>query len=91
MTVRQLLENIDSSELTEWLPATNYAMDLACEPARITPKFGQIWPINLPQIGSVWVTFDAGYGDATQVAVIRKDAQSRAPVAIECRPFRTTS
>ncbi len=24
--------------------------------------FGQIWPIALPQIGAVTVTFDAGYG-----------------------------
>jgi uncharacterized phiE125 gp8 family phage protein len=29
---------------------------------RITPVFGQIWPINLPQIGSVRVTYVAGYG-----------------------------
>lgn len=31
--------------------------------ARITPIFGQIWPITLPQIGTVTVTFTAGYGD----------------------------
>jgi uncharacterized phiE125 gp8 family phage protein len=61
------IEYLDMNSTTLTMPATNYAMDLACEPARITPRFGQIWPINLPQIGSVWVTFDAGYGDATQV------------------------
>lgn len=43
------------------MPATDYVADLTSEPARITPVFGKIWPIPLPQIGSVIVTFDAGY------------------------------
>lgn len=30
---------------------------------RITPPFGQVWPPNvLPEIGSVWVIYQAGYG-----------------------------
>lgn len=41
-------------------PAT-YTVDYSSEPVRITPIFGQIWPIPLPQIGAVRVTFDAGY------------------------------
>jgi len=49
------------------MPAANYTVDSACEPARITPVFGQIWPIALPQIGAVSVIFDAGYGDASAV------------------------
>jgi uncharacterized phiE125 gp8 family phage protein len=40
---------------------TDYIVDLSSEPARITPPFGKIWPIPLPQIGAVSVTFDAGY------------------------------
>lgn len=43
------------------MPATDYVVDLTSEPARITPVFGKIWPIPLPQIASVIVTFDAGY------------------------------
>ena len=43
------------------MPAADYAVDLATEPARITPVFGKIWPIPLPQIGAVQVTFDAGH------------------------------
>lgn len=44
------------------MPTTDYVADLACEPARITPVFGKIWPPNpMPQIGAVWVNFDAGY------------------------------
>lgn len=34
------------------------------DPLRITPPFGQIWPINLPEIGSAVVTYQAGYGGA---------------------------
>jgi hypothetical protein len=41
--------------------SVEYVVDYAYDPVRITPKFGQIWPISQPQIGSVWITFDAGY------------------------------
>lgn len=43
------------------MAATDYKVDFYCDPPRITPVFGKIWPITLPQIGSVKVTFDAGY------------------------------
>lgn len=58
---------LDMGSILQTMPAPNYAVDLACEPARITPVFGQIWPITLPQIGAVSVTFDAGYGNAPAV------------------------
>lgn len=58
---------LDMNSVQQTMPASNYTVDAACEPARITPIFGQIWPIPLPQIGSVSVTFDAGYGDASAV------------------------
>ena len=41
-------------------PAT-YTVDYSSEPCRITPVFGQIWPIPMPQIGAVWATFIAGF------------------------------
>jgi hypothetical protein len=50
---------MDGSNQT--MPAFDYTIDSTCDPPRITPVFGKIWPINLPQIGSVRVTFDAGY------------------------------
>lgn len=53
------------------MPTSDYALDLASEPARITPVFGKIWPITLPQIGSVQVVFDAGY-----VASLTADAST---------------
>jgi uncharacterized phiE125 gp8 family phage protein len=40
---------------------TDYVVDLSSSPARITPPFGAIWPVTLPQIGAVVVTFDAGH------------------------------
>lgn len=47
----------------------NYVAELSGNPARITPVFGQIWPvISTPQIGNVRVDYTAGYGDtAAQV------------------------
>ena len=46
---------------TQTMPTTDYVADLSTEPARITPIYGKIWPVNLPQIASVVVTFDAGF------------------------------
>ena len=58
---------LDMAGAWQVMSAANYTVDSACEPARITPVFGQIWPIPLPQIGAVSVIFDAGYGDASAV------------------------
>lgn len=33
---------------------------------RLTPPYGQIWPVMLPQIGSVVVDFVTGYGDSEE-------------------------
>ena len=61
------IQYLDMASAWQVMPATDYTTDLACEPARITPVFGKIWPITLPQIGAVTVTFDAGYGAASTV------------------------
>jgi uncharacterized phiE125 gp8 family phage protein len=46
------------------MDAANYVAELSGCPARITPVFGQIWPvIGTPQIGNVKVDYTAGYGD----------------------------
>jgi uncharacterized phiE125 gp8 family phage protein len=54
---------IDTSGVQQTIafPNANYVVDYASDPVRITPVFGQIWPIAQPQIGAVWVTFDAGF------------------------------
>jgi uncharacterized phiE125 gp8 family phage protein len=46
------------------MPSGDYIADLSGCPARITPVFGKIWPIPMPQIGSVQVNYTAGYGPA---------------------------
>ena len=45
----------------------NIVADLTGVPARITPAFGRIWPIPMPEIGAVTVNYTAGYGDDTAV------------------------
>lgn len=61
------IDYLDMGSVLRMLAPSAYTADTACEPARITPVFGQSWPICLPQIGAVSVTFDAGYGAAAQV------------------------
>jgi uncharacterized phiE125 gp8 family phage protein len=61
------VEYLDMNGTTQVLPASDYVLDAACEPARLSPVFGKTWPPTLPQIGAVTVTFDAGYGSASEV------------------------
>ena len=61
------IEYMDMNGATQVMPAGDYVLDVACEPARITPVFGKTWPPTLPQMGAVSVTFDAGYGAANAV------------------------
>ncbi len=61
------VEYLDMNGTTQVLPASDYVLDAACEPARLTPVFGKTWPPTLPQIGAVTVTFEAGYGAASEV------------------------
>lgn len=55
------IQYLDMQGATQTVDPSSYTVDYSTEPVRITPVFGKIWPIPLPQIGSVWVTFDAGY------------------------------
>ncbi|NDG83299.1 MAG: hypothetical protein EBX44_16130 [Betaproteobacteria bacterium] len=61
------IEYLDMNGTTQVMPASDYVLDAACEPARLTPAFGKTWPPTLPQMGAVSVTFDAGYGTASAV------------------------
>ena len=56
------IQYLDMNGVMQFMPPTDYVLDSVCEPARVTPVFGQIWPVSLPQIGAVNITFDAGYG-----------------------------
>lgn len=61
------IDYLDGGNVLQTLPETDYVVDAACEPARITPVAGAIWPGTLAQIAAVSVLFDAGYGDASAV------------------------
>ena len=61
------IQYLDMAGVIQTMPPADYVVDNASEPARIAPVFGKTWPITLPQIGAVWVTFDAGYGPAASV------------------------
>ena len=61
------IQYLDMNGVMQTMPPAEYVLDAACEPARVTPVFGQIWPVSLPQIGAVNVTFDAGYGSPEDV------------------------
>jgi uncharacterized phiE125 gp8 family phage protein len=56
-----------SSTWNVW-PSTNYVVDNIAKLCRITPIFGQIWPVTLPQISAINIEFTAGYG-STAAAV----------------------
>ncbi len=61
--VRQVtaINYTDMGGNSQVMPATDYTVDYTSEPCRITPVFGQIWPIPLPQIGACSVDFVSGY------------------------------
>jgi uncharacterized phiE125 gp8 family phage protein len=61
------IEYLDMNGTLQTMPAEDYVLDAACEPARLSPAFGKSWPPTLPQIGAITVTFDAGYGLASAV------------------------
>lgn len=71
--------------LTPGLP--QFAIDLSGCPARITPGFGQIFPIPLPQIAAVTINYTAGYGltGASVPAGIRQWIIMRAATLYENR------
>jgi uncharacterized phiE125 gp8 family phage protein len=49
---------------TTW-PSTEYVLDKVGPVARLAPRFGKIWPIAIPEPGSVQIDFTAGYGDTS--------------------------
>jgi hypothetical protein len=55
------IQYLDMQGVIQTVDPTTYVVDYSTEPVRITPVFGQVWPIPMPQIASVWVIFDAGY------------------------------
>lgn len=55
------IKYLDMEGIEQTVDPATYTVDYSSDPVRITPVFGQIWPIPMRQIGAVWVIFDAGY------------------------------
>jgi len=62
-----------ATQTVNWAAASNgiqrssdgtLVADLSANPARISPAFGWVWPIPMPEIGAVAVNYTAGYGPA---------------------------
>jgi uncharacterized phiE125 gp8 family phage protein len=52
---------LDTGGVVQTFDPSLYVVDYSSDPVRITPVFGQVWPIPQPQIASVWVIYDVGY------------------------------
>ncbi|PXV60664.1 phage conserved hypothetical protein, phiE125 gp8 family [Dyella jiangningensis] len=76
------IQYLDLQGTIQTVDPTTYVVDYSTEPVRITPVFGQIWPIPVPQIGSVWVTFDAGYAAPLSANGNDITVQGWAPLAV---------
>lgn len=55
------IEYLDMDGSWKTMPSADYVVNYGMSPTIITPGFGKIWPIPLPQIGSVKITYTAGY------------------------------
>jgi len=53
--------------LTEWLPITDYIVDIHSEPGRIVLDYGISWPSTYGAIQAVQIRFVAGWGIASAV------------------------
>lgn len=58
---------VSSDGTTATMPSSDYTVDTASEPGRITPRYGTVWPTARTQPNAVTVTFVAGYGSASAV------------------------
>lgn len=58
---------VDTAGDTQTMTASDYLVDSASVPARITPAYGKTWPSTREQNNAVKVRFIAGYGAASAV------------------------
>lgn len=58
---------VDTDGVTQTLDASDYLVDTASEPGRVTPVFGGVWPVTRWQTNAVKIRFVCGYGAAAAV------------------------
>ncbi|CAJ5617144.1 Uncharacterised protein [Burkholderia pseudomallei] len=61
------IQYLDMSGATQTADPSTYTVNTALTPGIVAVKFGQIWPIPLPQIAAVWIDYDAGYASPFSV------------------------
>ncbi len=65
---------IDGAGSSQVLAASKYKVDIASQPGRIAPAFGQSWPATRAEMTAVTARFVAGYGAASDVPESIKQA-----------------
>jgi uncharacterized phiE125 gp8 family phage protein len=55
------IEYLDMDGAWQTMAPSDYVVNAGMTPAIVTPCFGKIWPIPLPQVSSVKITYTAGY------------------------------
>lgn len=61
------IQYLDMGGNVEIADPSLYTVNKALTPGIVALKFGQIWPIPLPQIAAVWIDYDAGYASPFSV------------------------
>jgi hypothetical protein len=63
------IKYIDTTGAQQTLDPTLYQVDPQsdCDPVRILPAYGKVWPATRPQPNAVTVQFQVGYADAAHV------------------------
>ena len=59
---------------SQTLSTDYYTVDAVSQPGRVSLKYGQVWPSTYDQLGSITVTFVAGYSSAADIPARVKQA-----------------
>lgn len=74
------IEYKDMAGVIHTMDPADYVVNDTNTPAMITPKFGKIWPIALPEIASVKVTYDAGFASPIKINTTSNEITVNGPV-----------
>ncbi len=58
---------LDYSNVVQTLSPSVYQVDTDSEPGRVIPTWGHFFPLTLPALNAVSITYAAGYGDSTTI------------------------